>query len=223
MIEQSTFDFLKDLRENNYREWFHAQRPRYDAAKANVLATGEELLAGIARFDTTVGLPDLRKCMFRIARDTRFSHDKSPYKTNMGVLFNPDGTTRSPLSAYYIHIEPGNCFASCGAYMPEKETLRAIREAIDDQWEEFSAILGKPAFKKAFGDLAREDKILQRVPQGFDKESPAAEYLKFCSFYVYISFPDNFVCSPEYVPAVLQAFERTQPLNAFLNRAIRNR
>lgn len=223
MIEQSTLDFLKDLRTNNYREWYHAHKPRYEQARNNVLETASEMIGGINRFDPSVGFPDLRKCMFRIARDTRFSADKTPYKTHIGLVFSPDGTTRCRLSVYYLHIEPGGSFVSCGLYMPDKDYLKATREAIDDQWNEFSAIVNDRKFKAAFGDLCREDKVLQRVPAGFDKNSPAAEYLKLTAFYVYTRFTDEEVCSPDFAVKALTAFKLMKPLNEFLNRAISDR
>lgn len=89
MINPSTLEFLSELRENNYREWFHSQKPRYEAAKTNVLDTAGQMLDGIRQFDPSLGFPDLRKCIYRIARDTRFSVNKEPYKTNMGVVFSP--------------------------------------------------------------------------------------------------------------------------------------
>lgn len=222
MIEQSTLEFLSDLRRNNYRDWFHEQRERYETARANVIAVGTQLAGEINRFDPSLGYPDLRKCMFRIARDTRFSANKEPYKTNFGMLFTPDGTTRTRLSAYYMHIEPGNSFISCGVYMADPQALKAVRTAIDDEWEEFSAIVENPKFKKEIGALSREDKVLKRVPAGFDKDSPAAEYLKLCHFYVWVPFPDRIVCGERFVPDAARLFALMKPLNDFLNRAIKN-
>lgn len=223
MIEQSTLDFFKELRINNYRAWYHANKSRYETARNNAWETAEEILQGLHRFDPSVGFPDLRKCTFRIARDTRFSPDKTPYKTHIGILFNPEENTHCRRSSiYYLHIEPGDSFVSCGVYMPDKEYLKAIRTAIDNQWEDFSAILNERSFRKTVGDLAREDKLLKRVPAGFDKNSPAAEYLKLNHFYTYVSFTDAEICSPRFVEEALKAFRCMKPLNDFLNRAIRD-
>ena len=205
MINPSTLEFLSELRENNYREWFHSQKPRYEAAKTNVLDTAGQMLDGIRQFDPSLGFPDLRKCIYRIARDTRFSVNKEPYKTNMGVVFSPSGTTHGDLSCYYMHV------------------VKAVRKAIDDDWEEFEAILNDKSFKKAFGDLSREEKVLKRVPAGFAKDSPSADYLKLYHFYVQQPVSDAQLCSERYVAEAVQAFKTTKPLNDFLNRAIRNR
>lgn len=223
MINPSTLEFLSELRENNYREWFHSQKPRYEAAKTNVLDTAGQMLDGIRQFDPSLGFPDLRKCIYRIARDTRFSVNKEPYKTNMGVVFSPSGTTHGDLSCYYMHVEPGGSFISCGVYMPSADVLKAVRKAIDDDWEEFEAILNDKSFKKAFGDLSREEKVLKRVPAGFAKDSPSADYLKLYHFYVQQPVSDAQLCSERYMAEAVQAFKTTKPLNDFLNRAIRNR
>ena len=223
MINPSTLEFLSELRENNYREWFHSQKPRYEAAKTNVLDTAGQMLDGIRQFDPSLGFPDLRKCIYRIARDTRFSVNKEPYKTNMGVVFSPSGTTHGDLSCYCMHVEPGGSFISCGVYMPSADVLKAVRKAIDDDWEEFEAILNDKSFKKAFGDLSREEKVLKRVPAGFAKDSPSADYLKLYHFYVQQPVSDAQLCSERYVAEAVQAFKTTKPLNDFLNRAIRNR
>ncbi|MDE6500178.1 MAG: DUF2461 domain-containing protein [Rikenella sp.] len=150
MIEQTTLDFLRDLRRNNYKEWFHANRERYDAARADVLANAGRLVEGINRFDPTLGNPDLTKLIYRINRNMRFSADKTPYKTHFGVVMNADGDRHSPLSGYYMHVEPdGMSVVSCGLYITEEnaESRKRVRQAIDDHWDEFSAIVHDPRFR----------------------------------------------------------------------------
>ena len=221
MIQKSTFDFLKQLSENNYREWFHEHRPEYEAAKQNVLEVTAALLAEINKFDKSIGFPDPKKCLFRIARDTRFANDKSPYKTNFGVIMNAAGSTRSELPGYYMHIEPGNCFVSCGVYMASPQVVKAIRAAIEDEWSAFSAIVNKKAFKDAFDTLARDEDVLSRVPQGFDKDSPAAEFLKLKHFYVFRPVTNKEACSKDYIQTAAHYYKLMQPLNTFLLKAIK--
>lgn len=224
MIERTTLEFLDDLRRNNYKEWFHANRERYEAARENVLENAERMVEGINRFDPSLGYPDVRKLIYRINRNLRFSADKRPYKTHFGVVLNADGDRHSPLSGYYMHVEPGGMsVVSCGLYMPEEKSgsLKAIREAIDSNWEEFSGIIHAPAFRKHIGDLCREDKVLKRVPRGFRADSPAAEYLKLNHFYVWVHLPDELVTSPEYLSEALRLFRLMKPLNDFLNRIVR--
>ena len=220
MIQKFTLDFLKQLSDNNYREWFHEHKAEYEAAKQNVLEATAALLVEINKFDKGIGFPEPKKCIFRIARDTRFANDKSPYKTNFGVIMNAAGSTRSELPGYYLHIEPGNCFVSCGVYMPSPQVMKAIRTAIDEEWKAFSAIISKKAFKDAFGTLFRDEDALSRVPQGFDKDSPAAEFLKLKHFYVLRSLTNKEVCSKDYIQTAAHYYKLMQPLNSFLSGAI---
>jgi len=222
MINKSTFDFLKQLSANNYREWFHEHRTEYEAAKQNVLEVAAALLAEINKFDKSIGFPDPKKCLFRIARDTRFANDKSPYKTNFGVIMNAAGSTRSELPGYYMHVEPGNCFVSCGVYMPSPPVLKAIRTAIEDEWKVFLAIISKKAFKDTFDTLSIDEDALSRVPQGFDKDSPAAEYLKLKHFYVHRPISQKEICSKDYIQTAAQYYKLMQPLNSFLFQAVLN-
>ena len=219
MIEKSTLHFLTQLRKNNYREWFHEHKAAYDEAKQNVLSHTAALLEEIHKFDNTIGFPEPRKCLFRIARDTRFSDDKSPYKPNFGIIMNAEGNTRCELSGYYLHIEPGNCFVSCGIYMPTPDMLKAIRIKIDEEWDVFSAILQKKTFRHAFDTLVRDEDVLSRVPTGFDKNSPAAEFLKLKRFYVMAGMSNSEVTGKDFVKQAAAYFRLMQPLNTFLNEA----
>jgi len=222
MIQKTTFDFLKRLRENNYREWFHEHKAEYDAAKQNVIDVATLILSEINTFDK-LGMYDVRKSMFRIARDTRFSKNKEPYKDNFGVILNNEGTTRSEQCGYYINLSPGNCFLSCGIYMPMPDVLKSVRDAIDCDFDEFKKILNKKEFKQTFGDLAHDGDKLSRVPQGFDKNSPAAEYLKLRHFYVFVNLTEKDTMNKNFVQQAAAYFRLTKPLKDFLNRAIENR
>ncbi|MDR0295062.1 MAG: DUF2461 domain-containing protein [Prevotellaceae bacterium] len=220
MIQKLTLDFLKQLSENNYREWFHEHKAEYEVAKQNVLDTTAAMLVEINKFDKSIALADPKKCIFRIARDTRFATNKSPYKTNFGVIMNAAGSTRSELPGYYMHIEPGNCFVSCGIYMPSPQVLKTIRAAIEDDWSAFSAIINKKAFKESFGTLCRDENVLSRVPQGFDKDSPASEFLKLKHFYVHRPITNKEVCSRDYIETAAHYYKLMQPLNNFLHDAV---
>ncbi|MDR3132764.1 MAG: DUF2461 domain-containing protein [Prevotellaceae bacterium] len=222
MIQPATLQFLKKLVQQNSREWFHAHREEYDLVRGNVIDVATRLLAEINRFDP-LGFYDVRKSMFRIARDTRFSHDKSPYKPNFGVILNAEGNTRSPLSGYYLHVEPGNSFVSCGLYMPPPDLLKAVRRIIDEDFDIFKKIISKREFRQTFIDLARDDDALSRVPAGFDKNSPAAEYLKLKHFYVMAAMGDREITAAAFIKKAAGYYRLMKPLNDFLNNIIRNR
>lgn len=223
-IEKSTLDFFEDLRKNNYREWFQANRPRYEAAKANFIEVVAAIMEGINEFDPTIGMHDVKQLMYRINRDVRFSPNKDPYKIHFGAVLNEDGNRRSPLSGYYIHVEPQGSVVSCGIYMPDAVpgTLPAIRDALDSDWANFSKIIGNKAFKKDLGDLCREDDVLTRVPRGFSPDSPAAEYLKLKHFYVWKRLPDELLTSEDYIPEALRLIKLMKPLNDYFNRIIKS-
>jgi uncharacterized protein (TIGR02453 family) len=221
MIQPATLQFLKNLAQHNDREWFHAHREEYDAARGNVIGVATQLLEEINRFDR-LGFYDVRKSMFRIARDTRFSYDKSPYKPNFGVILNAEGSTRSPLSGYYLHVEPGHCFLSCGLYMPEPGILKAVRRTIDEDFDIFKKIISKKEFRQAFIDLSRDDDALVRVPAGFDKNSPAAAYLKLKHFYIMVALRDRDATAATLVAKAAGYFRLMKPFNDFLNDIVRN-
>ena len=222
MIEKSTLKFLEDLGENNYREWFHANKNRYESARNNILNVASKMFEKIQLFDDKIIFDDPKKCMFRIHRDTRFSHNKEPYKTNIGVVFSPDGTKKCSLSSYYLHIEPKSCFVSCGVYMPDAKVIKSIRDAIYEDFESFSAILEDKIFKKNFGSLCRDEDVLTRVPVGYEKTSPAAEFLKLKHFYVFQSVSDADVCSSDFASKAAEICKLAKPLQYWLNRAILN-
>ena len=223
MIQPSTFAFLRKLAKNNTREWFHLNRESSHKARQNMFDLAAKLAVSINRFDERLGYPDPRKCLFRIARDTRFSKDKSPYKTNFGLILNAAGSVHSPFSCYYVHIEPGNCQVSAGVYAAEPETVKTLREAIDGNFEEFEGILSRKDFKRRVGGLVRDENALKRVPAGFDKESPAAEYLKLKHFYVHAPVSDAETMSPDFVKKAAALFKIMHPLNLFFDRAIEKR
>ncbi len=217
-LQKTTLTFLRTLRSNNNREWFNANKDLYLAAKADAEQLAMELVAGIGEFDSSIGLLEPKDCMFRIYRDARFSHDKSPYKTNLGVVVQRGGK-KTPYGCYYVHVEPGTCFLSGGIYMPIPETLKAIRQSIDASWEEFEAIVKEKNFKKYFGGIVDENRLV-KVPQGFDKTSPAAEFLKQKDFYVTRAVADEELYSPTFLKQTIQAFKSLKPLNDFFNAAI---
>jgi uncharacterized protein (TIGR02453 family) len=218
MVSPATLAFLRKLSRNNNREWFNAHKSDYLSAKADVEQLAMELVAGVRAFDGSIGELEPKDCMFRIYRDARFSHDKSPYKTNLGVVVQRGGK-KSPYACYYAHVEPDGCFLSGGVYMPDPPTLKALRRSIDVNAEEFMEIIAEKNFTKYFSALADENKLV-KVPQGFDKNSPVAEYLKYKDFYVMRGVPDEEVCAKTYVKQTLQAFKALKPLNHFFNAAI---
>ena len=218
MLQNPTIKFLKDLKKNNNREWFDANRPVYDKAKADFDCFVEKLIAVLIKTDPRLAGLQVKDCIFRIYRDVRFSKNKDPYKTNFAASVNIGGK-KSPNGGFYIHIEPEGgwgSFIGGGYWMPEAPTLKKLRQEVEFNHEEFFKILKDKNFKKHFKDL--EVHKLTRVPKGMDPEHPAAEYLKYTSFLVTEELMATDIKSPDLIKKCVSAYKAMLPFLDFLNR-----
>jgi len=219
MLQPSTLKFLKDLKKNNNKAWFDSHRKEYENAKLDFSAFIQLIIDCHAKKDPTIATLKAKDCMFRINRDIRFSKDKSPYKTNLGASINRGGK-KSIYGGYYFHCEPGESFVGGGIWMPMPPELKKVRQEVDYCFDEFKKIIGSKKFKTVYGDLYKgEDSSLSKVPQGFDKESPAADYLKLKSFIAMKNFTEKDVLSKTLLNQTLEAFETLHPLLQFINRS----
>ncbi|HTS42903.1 MAG TPA: DUF2461 domain-containing protein [Puia sp.] len=219
MLQPSTLKFLKDLKKNNNKAWFDSHRKEYENAKLDFSAFIQLIIDRHAKKDPTIATLKAKDCMFRINRDIRFSKDKSPYKTNLGASINRGGK-KSIYGGYYFHCEPGESFVGGGIWMPMPPELKKVRQEVDYCFDEFKKIIGSKKFKTVYGDLYKgEDSSLSKVPQGFDKESPAADYLKLKSFIAMKNFTEKDVLSKTLLNQTLEAFETLHPLLQFINRS----
>lgn len=219
MLQPSTLSFLKGLKKNNDKAWFDANRKQYEAAKKDVEQLVQEIIDTHAASDPGIAGTKAKECLFRINRDIRFSKDKSPYKTNIGAHI-VEGGKKSVNAGYYIHIEPGQSFTGGGLYMPMPAELKKVRQEIDYNLDEFRSILESKKFKSVFGNLyVFEGSRISRVPQGFDKDSPAAEFLQFKSYIAERPLTDADLTDKKLVRKILESFEALQPLLAFINRS----
>ncbi len=218
MLNKDVFEFLKALQANNNREWFAENKSWYEKSRADVEALVTKLIHEMARFDPGIGHLEAKRCIFRIYRDTRFSPDKTPYKTHFGAVFTPPGLDKS--SGYYLHIDPSESFLSCGHYMLRPDQLKKVRKGIYEDFETFQSILQEKQFKQTIGDLYRDEDRLQRVPNGFDKDHPAAEYMKLKHFYVWKVLQEKELFSENFVDYAAGIYQMMQPLNHFLNELL---
>ncbi|WP_276480773.1 DUF2461 domain-containing protein [Paraflavitalea pollutisoli] len=220
MLQSATLKFLKDLKKNNDKSWFDAHRPQYEAAKKDFGQFIQAVIDKQGKQDPTIKELTAKDCMFRINRDVRFSKDKSPYKSNFGASINRGGK-KSIYAGYYFHCEPGQSFVGGGIWMPMPAEVKKIRQEIDYCFDEFKKIVGNKKFQAVYGDLDRgEEFSLSRVPQGFEKDNPAAEYLRLKSWLATQELKDADLTSGELVKKTGAAFEALQPLLLFLNRAM---
>lgn len=216
-IAKDTFQFLRELKENNDKEWFTENKPRYEAAKTNFEKFIDELIKEISKFDPSIAHHTGKGSVFRIYRDVRFSKDKSPYKTHMGAHITSaqkksDIHTRS---GYYIHIGPGESVLAGGAYLPQGDWLNAIRQEIDYNGDKLLEVLENPKFKKVFGQL--EGESLKRMPKGYPEEHKYIDLLKMKSFLATHKLEDDEITSPDFLAHATEVFETLKPLGDFLN------
>jgi uncharacterized protein (TIGR02453 family) len=219
MINPDTLQFLTDLSQNNNREWFQANKERFDAAHENVIEFAGEFIKALSKLDANVdGTQEPKKCVMRIYRDVRFSKDKTPYKTNIAV----GRVTRNKIKeiGYWLQIEPGGkSFIAGGYWLPEAEHLKAIRQEIDYNAAELTAIVDAPEFKKLFGDFRAQEK-LKTLPKGHDAGNENIELLKLKSFIAYRDLADKELTQPDAAKKIAALCGKIQPLNIFLNNAI---
>ncbi|KAA0127761.1 DUF2461 domain-containing protein [Chryseobacterium sp. SN22] len=213
-LSPEVFEFLKNLTRNNSREWFTENKHWYTESQQNVISFLEDLIREMSGFDEELAKIDAKKSLFRIYRDTGFSKDKIPYKTNFGASLGMGKGSQK--GGYYLHLEPGKSFIAGGIYMPESSVLKELRKEISLYAEDFLAVINDKEFKKYFPELDQEDK-LKKIPQGFEKDDPMAEYLKLKNFIVVYGLKDEEVFAKNAVKNLTGTFKLMKPLNDFLN------
>lgn len=220
MIKQETLQFIQDLKDNNNREWFQANQKRYDGYKADYKQLVTAFIEEMSKGDDSLKHLEFKDCSFRINRDIRFSKDKSPYKTNMGIWMSA-GQKNTNLAGYYVHIEPGASFIAGGIHWPDAADLKKVRREIDGFHENLEAIVEDKEFKKLYGELDRdENNTLKSAPKDFDKEHPAIEFLKLKSFTATAKLDDKAALDKNFVKETSKKLLVLKPLVAFINRAL---
>jgi uncharacterized protein (TIGR02453 family) len=218
MIHPTSLKFLTALKKNNNRTWFELHRKQYETVKADFLSLVQQVIAGIATFDSSIGILEAKNCTFRINRDVRFSKNKDPYKNNLAAYFNKDGKKGNG-AGYYLHIEPGKSFAAGGIWMPEPGVLASIRQEIDYSFDEWKNIIAGKEFNKLFSDGIKGD-VLSRPPKGYDERNRAIEYLKMKSFIVSRTFSDTELQNKHFIKDVTKTFLAMKPMIDFLNTSL---
>ncbi|MEB0139736.1 MULTISPECIES: DUF2461 domain-containing protein [unclassified Undibacterium] len=214
--------FLSELADNNQRAWFVMNKPRYDILRAEFLEMVGELIHEIQQFDPVIIGCEPKKAMFRINRDVRFGHDKSPYKTTFSSSILPFGRKKPSEGggpAYYFQLDAhGRLFFACGEYMPPADRLKAIREHILADQSGFEKLLKDKKLRQVFGELQQEGK-LKRPPKGFAADAKHIEYLKLKNFMVWTECPYQGQSSAAVQQTLLQAFHSALPLVKWLRAA----
>ncbi len=217
---QLTLDFLSELARNNSRGWFSENRDKYETARKGMINFTRQMIDAISLFDTGVQGISAEKCLYRIYKDARFlEFNEGPMKENMGAYIAKGGKKGS-YAAYYIHIEPGACSLEGGIYSPEAPVLRAVRDEIYLNFDEFDAIVGNRDFKHLFNSV--DGKSLVNVPRQYPSDHPSGQYLKMKSFTISHDVPDEMACSSSFPEYAVEVFKAMSPLIQFLNFAIDN-
>lgn len=221
MDTQTIMDYLTALAANNDHEWYHAHKADYKAANALFEQLVQELIYGIGTFDNSVMHNVPKELTFKLVRDTRFSHDKSPYNPSFRAHISSQGKLPIPVG-YYIMLKPnGGTFLGGGLFADMFANATAmVRDYISAHPDEWNDIITDAAFNKYF---TVKGTALKNVPAGYDKNNPQAEYLKFKSWYVEYFIPDEDACDGEkLIQTSLEVFKAMKPFNDYLNKALKD-
>jgi uncharacterized protein (TIGR02453 family) len=214
-VPRDVFTFLAELRRHNNREWFNENKDRYLAEVRDPMVEFiASLTPGLARISPHIAV-DPRPSggsLMRIYRDTRFSRDKTPYKTNVALHLRVKAPRDADAPGYYLHLEPGHVFMGAGIWHPGPDALRTIREAIVRNPRGFT--------QAARVRLSHDTAALKRPPRGFDPEHPLVEDLKRLSFTTGVEFSVSQACAPDFAARFVAACGRATPLMRFLARAM---
>lgn len=219
-FEPRTIKFLLELEANNNREWFKANKSRYDEDVLDVallfIQSMQDPLTEIAPHFTAIATR-MGGSLMRVYRDTRFSKNKLPYKTNIGIQFRHERAKDVHSPGYYVHVETSGVFVGVGMWRPDSEPLRQIRERIVAHPNEWKRAVGSATFKRHF-DLGGES--LKRPPRGFDGDHPLIEDIKRKSFIAVRNFAVDECLKTTFQKKVETAFKQTTPYMEFLCKSV---
>ena len=220
---KTVLQFLRDLAQHNDRAWFNEHKERYLAVQQRWNEFCESLIGEIGAFDPDIARLTLRDCTYRIYRDTRFSLDKSPYKTHFGVFLAPGGK-KSMHAGYYFHVGTGESneypqghMLAAGNYCYEPKAIQILREDISDGWENFQnevLAVADPRF------VVDQEGALKRVPKGYAPDAPYADWMRLKSYCLVMNVDDDFITQPDLAKRVADLFRTTKPFNDYINRAV---
>lgn len=213
MLSQSTLQFLKELAENNNRDWFTENRKRYETSKKDLEKLVEAVLKGVSEFESLPNT-EVKDCIFRINRDVRFSKDKSPYKQWFSAAVGPGGR-HSGRTDFYLHIQPGESFLGAGMWAPTPKHLAKFRQEIDFNPQELKSIIESPAFREYFPEIWGES--LQRMPKGYPEDHPDIALLKRKQLFFMHKYSDTDVTSPGFAAEIVKGCRLIKPYCDYLN------
>lgn len=212
------YTFLRDLKLNNNRDWFHANKDKYLVVKQNVDELAEMLIRLVAEVESSASNMRVADVTYRIYRDTRFSLDKTPYKTHIGIFINPPRGKKSLRYGYYFHLEPDNSLIAAGNIPGPTALTNAIRKEIFSNVEEYLSIIDDKEFKKYF-PVVGEDPLVN-APKGFPKDWEYIDLLKPRSFGAYAMEKDSFFTKDGLADTLRPIIRQMKRLNDFVNYTV---
>ena len=218
ILHPDTFRFLEELEQNNDRDWFQANKSRYDAIRADHEAFIDALILQIAGFDPEIAGVSAKKSIMRIYRDVRFSKDKSPYNKHISAHIVAGGRSANERgrAGYYVRLESGKSILAGGAHLPPGEWMTRIRQRIESDADELRDIINAPAFKKYFGGIAGDK--LKTAPRGYARDHPEIDLLRHKSFLAVHDVTNEQALAPDFLDYATSVFKALAPFDAFLNR-----
>lgn len=214
-IQPSSFDFLNTLKKNNNRDWFNEHKTVFQQEQQLVEVFAESLLEQLSAHDL-IETPSGKKSLYRIYRDTRFSHDKTPYKAHWSGSFKR--ATKSRRGGYYFHIEPGNSFVAGGFWGPTPADLKLIRDDIAFDHKPLRKIINSKAFTSTFESLKGEQ--LKTAPKGFDADHEAIDLLRYKQFLLIRPFSDKEVLSESFLKEASGTFQKMRPFFDYMSEVL---
>ncbi len=201
-VTPDVIKFLSTLKKNNNREWFTEHKKEFKAVESKAKDFYNALMEEMQKHD------DIEKLkMFRIYRDVRFSHDKTPYQPHFAGSFSRSGAYLR--GGYYLRIRPGESFIACGFWGPEKNDLLRIRKELEQDAKPFRKVIQSAALKKVWGELQGDE--VKTAPKGFSKEDPNIDLIKKKSFIFVRNFEDKEVLADNFMAEVNNAFKAIRP------------
>ena len=210
-LPKDALTFMGELAENNHREWFETQKPRFKTNETAVKAFAQALQEKMNDHDRVDGFK-----LFRVYRDVRFSKDKTPYKTHFGISFHREKPAFR--GGYYLHIKPGDTFIAGGFWNPNKDDLQRIRKELEVDADEFRDIINDAAFQQIWGSLEGEE--VKTAPKGFSKEDPNIDLIKKKAYLFTKRYEDRTVVSSGFLAQLDADFAAIRPFFDYMSSVL---
>ncbi|MFY7912183.1 MAG: DUF2461 domain-containing protein [Emticicia sp.] len=219
MLSHQTLQFLRNLDQNNNREWFHANRIDYELTKAEFERLCQEILTGISKFQQNLINTSVKSCILRINRDIRFSTDKSPYKNYLAAGFGPGGKS-SGFVDFYLQIQPNESFLGGGMWAPTTSQLASFRQEIDYNPHILKGIIENKIFKTYYNEIHGEK--LKLMPKGYSPDHPDIELLKYKQLFFVHKYSDEEVLGTQFSDKVIEGCKILKPYLDYINELFYN-